>query len=149
MNVTSSAFGNGETIPVIYTCDGENISIPIDIADVPEGTDNLALIMDDPDAPNGTFTHWLLWGIDPTAPFIPEGSVPSGIFIGTSDSGTKGYTGPCPPANDEAHRYFIKIFALNMNPGLPAGSTRDAVDTAIKNSVIARAELMGMYKRLV
>src|SRR6266481_5123903 len=110
MRITSSAFQEGASTPSKFTCDGAGTSPPLQIADVPSGAKSLALIVDDPDAPSGLFTHWTVWNISPQTSTIGEGSTPQGVQ-GTNDFGKAGYGGPCPPSG--THRYYFRIFALD------------------------------------
>jgi Raf kinase inhibitor-like YbhB/YbcL family protein len=145
MTLSSAAFAEGERIPKKHTCDGENVSPPLDIAGVPDRTRSLALIMDDPDAPRGTWVHWVVWNIPPDTKAIPEGTEPKGV-AGKNSFGKTGYGGPCPPKGP-AHRYYFKLYALDAALDLPAGSTKDRLEQAMKGHVIARASLMGTYSR--
>jgi len=144
MNLTSPAFENGGVIPVKYTCDGENISPPLGIADIPNGTESLALILDDPDAPMGTWDHWLIWDFDPVGR-IDENSVPHGAVLGMNSFKRLSYGGPCPP--DREHRYFFRLYALDIRLQLPEGSSKEALLKAMGGHVLAEAELMGRYNR--
>ena len=144
MKVTSSAFQQGANIPSKFSCDGPNTSPPLQISDVPTEAKSLVLIVDDPDAPNGLFTHWVVWNISPQATTIAEGSTPKGVQ-GTNDFGKSGYGGPCPPSG--THRYYFKVFALDRELDLPVGAKRSQLDSAIKGHVIAQGELMGRYSR--
>jgi len=144
MKITSSAFQQGGNIPSKFSCDGANTSPPLEIGDVPSGAKSLVLIVDDPDAPSGLFTHWVVWNISPQTSTIAEGSTPKGVQ-GTNDFGKSGYGGPCPPSG--THRYYFKIFALDRELDLPFGAKRGQLDTAIKGHVIAQGELMGRYSR--
>jgi Raf kinase inhibitor-like YbhB/YbcL family protein len=144
MKITSSAFQQGANIPSKFTCDGADTSPPLQIADVPSGAKSLALIVDDPDAPSGLFTHWTVWNISPQTSTIGEGSSPKGVQ-GTNDFGKSGYGGPCPPSG--THRYYFKIFALDREPDLPIGAKRGQLDAAMKGHVVAEGELMGRYSR--
>lgn len=144
MKVTSSAFQGGANIPSKFSCDGANSSPPLQISDVPSEAKSLVLIVDDPDAPSGLFTHWAVWNISPQTSTIAEGSVPKGVQ-GTNDFGKSGYGGPCPPSG--THRYYFKIFALDRELDLPFGAKRSQLDAAIKEHVIAQGELMGRYSR--
>jgi Raf kinase inhibitor-like YbhB/YbcL family protein len=144
MKITSSAFQEGGNIPSKFSCDGADTSPPLQIADVPSGAKSLVLIVDDPDAPSGLFTHWTAWNISPQTSTIAEGSPPKGVQ-GTNDFGKSGYGGPCPPSG--THRYYFKIFALDRELDLPSGAKRGQLDAAMKGHVIAQGELMGRYSR--
>jgi Raf kinase inhibitor-like YbhB/YbcL family protein len=144
MKITSSAFQQGGNITSKFTCDGANTSPPLQIADVPSGAKSLVLIVDDPDAPSGLFTHWAVWNISPQTNTIAEGSTPKGVQ-GTNDFGKSGYGGPCPPSG--THRYYFKIFALDRELDLPSGAKRSQVDAAMKGHLVAQGELMGRYSR--
>lgn len=144
MKITSSAFQEGANIPSKFTCDGADTSPPLQIADIPSGAKSLALIVDDPDAPGGLFTHWTVWNIPPQTSAVGEGSAPKGVQ-GTNDFGKSGYGGPCPPSG--THRYYFKIFALDRELDLPFGAKRGPVNEALKGHVIAQGELMGRYSR--
>jgi Raf kinase inhibitor-like YbhB/YbcL family protein len=144
MKITSSAFQEGGNIPSNFSCDGANTSPPLQISDVPSGAKSLVLIVDDPDAPSGLFTHWAVWNISPQTSTIAEGSTPKGVQ-GTNDFGRSGYGGPCPPSG--THRYYFKIFALDRELDLPFGAKRSQLDAAMKDHVVAQGELMGRYSR--
>jgi Raf kinase inhibitor-like YbhB/YbcL family protein len=144
MKVTSSAFPEGGNIPSKFTCDGADTSPPLQIAEVPPGAKSLALVMDDPDAPSGLFTHWMVWNIPPQIGTVGEGPAPKGVQ-GTNDFGKSGYGGPCPPSG--THRYYFKIFALDRELDLPSGAKRSQLDAALKGHVVAQGELMGRYSR--
>jgi Raf kinase inhibitor-like YbhB/YbcL family protein len=144
MKITSSAFNEGGNIPSKFTCDGSNTSPPLQLTSVPPGAKSLVLIADDPDAPGGLFTHWLVWNIAPQINSIGEGTAPKGVH-GTNDFGKSGYGGPCPPSG--THRYSFRIFALDRELDLPSGAKRGQVDTAMKGHVIAQGELIGRYSR--
>jgi len=144
MKITSSAFQQGANIPSKFSCDGPNTSPPLQISDVPGEAKSVVLIVDDPDAPSGLFTHWAVWNISPQTSTIAEGSTPKGVH-GTNDFGKSGYGGPCPPSG--AHRYCFKIFALDRELDLPVGAKRSQLDAAMKDHVIAQGELMGRYAK--
>jgi Raf kinase inhibitor-like YbhB/YbcL family protein len=144
MKITSSAFQEGASIPSKFSCDGANTSPPLQIAEVPSGAKSLALIVDDPDAPSGLFTHWTVWNISPQTSTVAEGSAPKGVH-GANDFGKSGYGGPCPPSG--THRYYFKIFALDRELDLPSGAKRSQLDAAMKGHVVAQGELMGRYSR--
>jgi Raf kinase inhibitor-like YbhB/YbcL family protein len=144
MKVTSSAFQEGGNIPSKFTCDGSDSSPPLQITGVPSEAKSLVLIADDPDAPSGLFTHWLVWNIPPQTNSIAEGNAPKGVQ-GTNDFGKSGYRGPCPPPG--THRYSFKVFALDRELDLPPAAKRSQVDAAMKGHVIAQGELVGRYAR--
>ena len=144
MKITSSAFQQGGNIPSKFTCDGANTSPPLQISDMPSEAKSLVLIVDDPDAPSGLFTHWAVWNISPQTSAIAEGSTPKGAQ-GTNDFGKSGYGGPCPPSG--THRDYFKIFALDRELDLPFSAKRSQLDAAMKGHVIAQGELMARYSR--
>jgi len=144
MKITSSAFQEGGNIPSKFSCDGGNTSPPLQISNVPPEAKSLVLIVDDPDAPSGLFTHWAVWNISPQTSTVAEGSTPKGVQ-GTNDFGRSGYGGPCPPYG--MHRYYFKIFALDRELDLPFGAKRSQLDAALKGHAIAQGELMGRYSR--
>jgi Raf kinase inhibitor-like YbhB/YbcL family protein len=144
MKISSSAFKNGANIPSQFTCDGSDKNPTLQIEGIPAGAKTLALIVDDPDAPSGLFTHWLVWNIPPQTSSVAEGVPPKGVQ-GTNDFGKSAYGGPCPPSG--THRYFFKIFALDREVDLPAAAKRKDVDAKISGHVIAQGELMGRYSK--
>ena len=144
MKITSSAFQVGGTIPSKFTCDGADVNPALRFEGAPAGVKGLVLIVDDPDAPSGLFTHWLVWNIDPKATEIAERSAPTGMQ-GKNDFDKAGYGGPCPPSG--THRYYFKIFALDSDLALAAGSKRSQLDAAMRGHVIAQGEMMGRYSR--
>ena len=144
MKITSSAFQQGGNIPSKFTCDESDISPPLQITGIPSNAKTLVLIADDPDAPGGLFTHWLIWNIPAQTNSIAEGSAPRGLH-GTNDFGKSGYKGPCPPPG--MHRYSFKIFALDRELDLRSGAKRSQLDVAMKGHVIAQGELVGRYAR--
>ena len=144
MKITSSAFHEGGDIPSKFTCDESDTSPPLQITGIPSEAKSLVLIADDPDAPGGLFTHWLVWNIPPQTSSIAEGSAPQGVQ-GANDFGKSGYRGPCPPPG--RHRYSFKIFALDRELELRSGAKRSQVDAAMKGHVIAQGELVGRYAR--
>jgi len=144
MKITSSAFQEGGNIPSKFTCDGSDLSPPLQITGVPSEAKTLVLIADDPDAPGGLFTHWLAWNIPPQTNSIAEGSAPKGVQ-GTNDFGNSGYRGPCPPPG--VHRYSFKVLALDRELDLGSGAKRSQLDAAMRGHIIAQGELMGRYSR--
>ena len=144
MRLTSSAFVDGGNIPSKYTCDGKNISPPLEISDVPDDTGVLVLIMDDPDAPMGTFVHWVVWNIPKDTGNIAEGSEPGGVQ-GITDFGKTGYGGPCPPSG--THSYSFKLYALNKKLDLREKSGKKDVEIAMEGYIIENVLLTGRYKR--
>jgi Raf kinase inhibitor-like YbhB/YbcL family protein len=145
MKITTHAFSERRPIPERFTADGRNINPPLVISGVPAGTKSLVLIVDDPDAPMGTWNHWLVWNIGPGTSGIPEDSVPRGAVVGRNDAGTAAYAGPSPPRG--THRYYFRLYALDTKLDLPAGSGRPALDAAMRSHILAKAELLGRYGR--
>jgi len=144
MELRSSAFENGGRIPAAYTCDGSNVSPPLEVVDVPEGTAALALVMDDPDAPMGTFDHWVVWNIPPETASVPEGTEPQGV-AGTNNFGTTRYGGPCPPSG--THTYRFKLYALDAMLELKRGASKRKLEKAMKGHILEEALLEGAYSR--
>jgi Raf kinase inhibitor-like YbhB/YbcL family protein len=143
MKITSSAFQEGGNIPDKFSKNGENINPALRIEGAPAEAKSLLLIMDDPDAPVGLFTHWLVWNIDPKTTEIAENSVPKGAVQGTNDYPNLGYGGPQPPSG--THRYYFKVFALDQTLDLKSSAKRAEVDAAMHGHVIAQGQLMGRY----
>lgn len=144
MKLESSAFAHNGEIPRKYTCDGDDISPPLSVSEVPEEAASLALIVDDPDAPAGDWVHWVVFNIPASTTSVGEGSAPSGIQ-GTTDFGRAGWGGPCPPSG--THRYYFKLYALDTELDLDASTTKAELETAMTGHVLDRAELVGTYKR--
>ncbi|MFH0928388.1 MAG: YbhB/YbcL family Raf kinase inhibitor-like protein [bacterium] len=145
MTLESPAFKNGEILPSKFTCDGQDTSPPLMISGVPVGAQSLALIVDDPDAVRGVWTHWLVWNIAPTTSLISENSTPQGGVEGTTSFGSARYGGPCPPFG--IHRYRFKIIALDIKLGLGAESDVKALEAVMKDHILETAELVGLYGR--
>jgi Raf kinase inhibitor-like YbhB/YbcL family protein len=145
MILTSSAFENSGDIPAKYTCDGDNISPPLKFIGVPQEAQSLALVVSDPDAPSGDWTHWILFNIDPKIAAINEGVVPEGAKQGQNTSGDFKYEGPCPPSG--AHRYFFRLYALDKKIESVSALNKEMFMQIISGHTIAQAELMGQYKR--
>ena len=150
IEVKSEAFEEGGMIPNKYTCDGEDASPPLSWTGVPEGTEALALICDDPDAPVGTWVHWVIFNIPPDTTGLsenipPERVLESGARQGRNDFGNIGYGGPCPPRG--THRYYFKLYALDKKVDLEPGATKDELLKAMEGHILAEGRLMGRYKR--
>jgi len=148
--VKSSAFKEGEMIPKKYTCDGEDISPPLSWEGVPEGTKSIAIICDDPDAPMGTWVHWVLFNLPPGTNTLPEAVPPEAVLEngarhGINDFRKLGYGGPCPPGG--THRYYFKIYALDIVLGLQSGASKADLLKAMEGHVLSEGQIMGRYKR--
>jgi hypothetical protein len=144
MQITSSAFDNNSPIPSKYTCDGEDINPPLSFSDVPEAAKSLVLFVDDPDAPGKIFVHWVLYNISPNVKFIAEDDKPGTAAVGVNSAGENLYVGPCPPSG--THRYFFKLYALDARlEDLPDFADLDIVEEAMQGSILAQAELIGLY----
>jgi Raf kinase inhibitor-like YbhB/YbcL family protein len=141
--LSSPAFADGEPIPAEFTCDGADVSPPIQWTSVPDGALELVLTLQDPDAPSGVFTHWTVFGIDPATDGSPSGGVPAGALEGTNEFGDAGYGGPCPPEG-ESHRYFFTLAALSERSELEAGASSSEVDAAVQGAT-ATTTLVGTY----
>jgi len=146
MKILSPAFEHNSSIPAKYTCDGDNINPALQISEVPETSKSLVLIVDDPDATRGyAWLHWTVWNIAPETKEIAENSAPTNAVEGKTDFGTVGYGGPCPPS--KTHRYFFKLFALDIVLNLPAGASLQDLEKAMEGHILAQSELMGLYNR--
>lgn len=143
--VKSKAFHENGVIPSQYTCDGRNISPPLAWSGLPEGTESLALIVDDPDAPAKTWVHWVVYNIPPTIKESPEGTVPESSLQGINDYKRAAYNGPCPPSG--THRYFFKLYALDILLPLPKGATKEELEAAMQEHILAEAHLVGTYTK--
>jgi Raf kinase inhibitor-like YbhB/YbcL family protein len=150
LKLTSAAFEEGGMIPAKYTCDGDNVSPPLAWSGVPESAKTLALVADDPDAPRGTWVHWVVYQIPATEKGLPE-NVPAretldgGARQGKNDFKNTGYGGPCPPSG--THRYFFHLYALDAEPNPPSGVSKEQLLKAIEGHVVAEGQLMGRYQR--
>ncbi len=143
LKVKSSAFQHNEPIPKKYSCDGEETNPPITIEGTPKEAKSLALVMDDPDASSGTFDHWVVWNIPPSTTKIAENSSPG--TEGLNSARQVGYASPCPPSG--THRYFFKVYALDTELKLSAKSTKRDLEKAMQGHILARGELIGLYRR--
>lgn len=151
LELKSSAFKSQTTIPTKYTCDGSDVSPPLGWNDPPDGTKSFTLVCDDPDAPGGTWDHWILYNLPPDAKGLPEDvprdkTLDNGARQGKNSWGKIGYGGPCPPRGP-AHRYFFKLYALDTTLDLPPGASKGKVENAMKGHILADTELVGLYKR--
>ncbi len=150
-SINSTAFSEGERIPDRYTCEGEDISPPLSWSNLPEGVHSLALISDDPDAPVGTWDHWVIYNIPADSNGVTEAvptdeSLADGAKQGLNSWGRTGYGGPCPPPGSP-HRYFVKLYALDTILTLPANEDKSSVEKAMRGHILAEAQLMGIYSR--
>jgi len=143
IKVLSSAFESNSTIPRKYTCNGENINPPLEFDGIPEEAESLVLIVDDPDAPMKTFTHWVIWNIEPIAK-VEGDSIPG--VEGVNDFRKIGYGGPCPPSG--THRYFFRVYALDKKLDLKAGASRKELESEMIGHIVAEGELMGKYSKI-
>jgi Raf kinase inhibitor-like YbhB/YbcL family protein len=143
--LSSEVFTHGGEVPRRHTCEGEDVSPRLSWGEPPPGTRALALIVDDPDAPVGTFTHWLAWNIDPVVGGLREGEAPASE--GRNDFGRRGWSGPCPPRGHGAHRYYFRLYALDAELDVGRRAGRRELERALSGHVLATAELMGIYER--
>ena len=146
LRIKSPEFGNNEMIPSKYTCEGENVNPELKISGAGGNVKSLVLIMDDPDAPMGTWVHWTLWNIDPETAVIPQNSVPEGSVEGITSFRKPGYGGPCPPSG--THRYFFKLYALDTMLELDVEATAGDIENAMEGHILDSAELIGLYKKI-
>ena len=150
LSIASTGFAAGQPIPAVYSCHGRNVSPPLAWAGAPGATKSFALILDDPDAPSGTFVHWVLYNVPAGSRNLPE-AVPGraklddGSLQGTNGAGGTGYTGPCPPSG--THHYHFKLYALDSALSLPSGATKDQVLKAMQGHILAQAELIGTFSK--
>jgi Raf kinase inhibitor-like YbhB/YbcL family protein len=152
IEVTSAAFHEGETIPAQYTCDGDNVSPPLRWGRLPKDSQSLALICEDPDAPSGTFVHWLIFNLPPIVSDLPE-AMPTyqdleetGAIQGRNDFNNIGYDGPCPPPGNP-HRYYFRLYALDTKLELTAGAKKREFMHALEGHILGEGHLMGTYQR--
>ena len=145
MKISSTAFTEGMAIPRKHTCDGQNVSPQLSWSGVPAGARSLALVMDDPDAPSGTFVHWVLFDIPSAFSELSEGVERVGV-PGANGARKVGYSGPCPPRGP-AHRYFFKLYALDKTLGLSPGASKEALESAMQGHLLDSDQLMGRYSR--
>lgn len=143
ITISSPAFSQGGEIPAKYTCNGQSVSPELRISGAPSTAKSLALVVEDPDAPSGLFTHWLVWNISLQTTNFPENGVPAGSLQGSNDFSKRGYGAPCPPSG--THHYIFRVFALDQPIELKAGARRAQFDAAVKGHIVAQAELTGRY----
>jgi Raf kinase inhibitor-like YbhB/YbcL family protein len=151
ISISAEGFKEGETIPDEYTCEGKDISPLLSWKGIPAGTKSIALIMDDPDCPGGTFVHWVLYNLPAQTRKLPKAmllnqTLNDGSMQGMTDFGQPGYGGPCPPPG-KPHRYYFKLYALDTKLNLPPGASKSQVESAMKGHILAKGELMGKYQR--
>ena len=151
LSVSSTAFQEGDRIPSKYTCQGQDVSPALAWSEPPAGTQSFALVMDDPDAPGGVFTHWVIFNISSDSRELPEAvlaqaELPTGALQGKSDFGRIGYGGPCPPPR-RPHRYRFTLYALDQALGLKAGASKKQVLNAMQGHILAQGQLTGTYQR--
>ena len=152
LELTSDAFMNGQSIPAKYACTGKNISPALAWNEPPAGTQSFALIVDDPDAPMGTWVHWVLFNIKPdrrsleeNLPVTGKNADPNAIFVGENSSGNIGYDGPCPPSG--THRYYFRLYALDTTISLLPGAAKEQVVREMQGHILAQGELMGTFSK--
>jgi len=145
MEITSPAFGNNQEIPAKYTCDGKDVNPPLSFVYVPAEAKSLVLIMDDPDAPGGTWVHWILYDISRQTKSIAEHSIPAGAEQGITIFGKIGYGGPCPPSG--THHYHFKLYALDTQLSFISAPKKADVEQAMKGHILAQDELIGLYSK--
>jgi len=151
LTLTTSAFASGASIPAVYTCKGADVSPALDWSGAPAHTASFAVVMDDPDAPAGTWVHWVMWNLPPSTHLLPQGvakheQLPDGSHQGRNSFGKIGYNGPCPPAG-QTHRYFFRVYALDSKLKLAAGADRSGLDDAMQGHVLAQGEYMGTFHK--
>ena len=152
IQVLSPAFHHGEVIPIQYTCDGNNVSPPLQWGSMPKDSQSLALICEDPDAPSGVFVHWLIFNLLPIVSYLPEDLLTTRALAesdasqGRNDFDNIGYDGPCPPPGN-FHRYFFRLYALDIRLRLQEGATKNELERAMEGHILATGQLMGTYKR--
>ncbi len=150
LTLTSTAFAPGQPVPSVYTCEGKDVSPPLAWTEPPSGTKSFALISDDPDAPMGTWVHWVVYNIPPKTRQLSEAfptteALKDGTRQGTTDFGRTGYGGPCPPSG--THRYVFKLYALDALLNLPPGATKAQLEAVMQGHILAQAERMGTYTK--
>lgn len=145
MKITSSAFTDNSFLPSKFSCDGDSVNPPLTFEDIPQNAKSLALIMDDPDAPMGTYVHWVLYNMPTSITNIEEANLPSQVVLGKNSSGSETYVGACPPSG--THRYFFKLYALDTMLSLRPNATKEELLQAMEGHIVGEAQLIGLYKR--
>jgi len=146
IQLTSEVFQNNQSIPLKYSCNGENINPPLSIKNIPINTKSLTLIVDDPDAPSGNWTHWLIWNIPSETSHIETNSLPNDVIQGLNSSKNNKYDGPCPPSG--THRYFFKLYALDTILNLKEDSKKNNLEDAMKGHILGQTTLIGLYSKI-
>lgn len=147
ITLRSSAFADGDTIPGVYTCDGDDVSPPLEWSGVPSDAAELAFVVEDPDAPGGRFVHWVLWRLDTGQAGLDQGQLPAGVREGRNDFGRVGWGGPCAPRGSDPHRYVFTLLALSNPLTAEAGASADTVKRAAEGKVLAEGRLTARYGR--
>lgn len=145
ITLRSPAFADGDSIPRTYTCDGDNVSPPLEWSGIPPATTELAVVVEDPDAPGGTFVHWVVWGLDAGLTGLSQGDVPTEAREGRNDFGRTGWDGPCPPRGSGPHRYVFTLIALSDPLPVDAGASASRVKRAVDGKALAEGRLTGRY----
>jgi Raf kinase inhibitor-like YbhB/YbcL family protein len=145
LSLASESFQHGDRLPDRHALEGENLSPHLSWSGLPDGTRSVAVICEDPDAPSGTFVHWVAWAVDPEAGGLDEGEAPPSE--GQNGFGNTGYDGPSPPPGHGTHRYYFRVYALDAEPELEPGASKEDLEAAIEGHVLAAGELMGTYER--
>jgi Raf kinase inhibitor-like YbhB/YbcL family protein len=145
LQLISPVFREGASIPIQYSCKGQNVNPPLNIFNVPPTAQSLSLILHDPDAPSGDHVHWLMWDIPTSTENIAANSVPVGAVQGTNGSGDRRYGGPCPPAGTGTHRYMFELYALDTTLALPPDTNREQLESAMQNHILEQCLLTGVF----
>lgn len=145
IKITSPQFESGDILPVTFTCDSQGINPELHISNVPEGAQGLVVILDDPDAPAGTFTHWLVYNLDPDTAIIKENNLPAEARVGSNSGRKQSYFPPCPPSG--SHRYIFHVYALDQKIDFPSAPDRGQIDTAMSGHIMDSGELLSVYSR--
>ncbi len=145
MHIGSTAFAHNSNIPDLYTCKGQGMCPPLEFSDIPTDAESLLLLVDDPDAVSGLFTHWILFDIPPSVKYVDKNTIPEGAGQGLNSSGRVGFVAPCPPKGTGMHHYRFKLFALNKKLSLQEGATIQEVESEMQGNILTQSELVGLY----